>query len=120
MDYSPIPGRLRQRRDHGHEPDELAALLTEAANLIEVYEDRLERAGGEIEDRQSTIETLRAQLALIQGTDCVSTAVSPAPTPADLEAICVYVREHAKTVLSNIHPLDADKLHAVARVLHPT
>ncbi len=112
MDYSPLPGRLRQRRDHGYEPDELEALLTEAANLIEVYEDRLER-------HESTIETLRAQIALTQGTDCVNAGVSPAPTPTDLEAICVYVREHARTTLDDLHAL-SDLYAATRDLLHPT
>ncbi len=59
------------------------------------------------------IETLRAQLALTQGTDCANTAVPPT-IPADLEAICAYVREHAYTVVNGAHPLDAPALRRAA------
>ncbi len=59
MDYSPLPVQLRELRDRSYPTSETARLLGAAANLIEVYEDRLERREAETEKLRGKVEQAR-------------------------------------------------------------
>ncbi len=59
MDYSPLPGQLRELSARTDPNSETAGLLNAAANLLEVYEDRLERREAEIEQLRTKTEQAR-------------------------------------------------------------